>query len=169
VGKSARVVVTEPGDGRLIALGPAENVVKVDRTDSDGRMGVIEMTLQRFESPPPHFHKEVDHLWYILEGRVEANINSREVTLVEGTVAFVPRGASHAFWNPDQKPCRMLEVDTPRTLEGYYEELSAAFPPGAKLDPAVASEIQRRHDTLIQAPVQPSDGFDGGASVSAPT
>jgi mannose-6-phosphate isomerase-like protein (cupin superfamily) len=142
-------VVAKHGEGRVIALGPAVNVVKVEHRDSGGRVGVLEMTLQQFDSPPQHHHDEVDHVWYVLEGRLEATIGRRDVALEPGTVAFVPRGVKHTFWNPDPQPCRMLEIDTPRTLEGYYEEIAAAIPPGAKLDPSVAVEIMRRHDTVI--------------------
>jgi hypothetical protein len=45
------------------------------------------------------------------------------------------------------RPARMLAVDTPGTLEGYYRDLAAAFPPGTPLDRNVVAEIQQRYDT----------------------
>ena len=42
----------------------------------------------------------------------------------------------------------MLAIDTPRTLEGYYRDLAAAFPPGTPLDRAKVSEIQQRYDAF---------------------
>ena len=42
----------------------------------------------------------------------------------------------------------LLEVDTPRPLDAYLDELTAAFPAGAAVDQAVVAAIQRRHDTL---------------------
>ena len=46
------------------------------------------------------------------------------------------------------QPARLLEVDTPRPLDAYLDELTAAFPAGAAVDQAGVAAIQRRHDTL---------------------
>jgi hypothetical protein len=42
---------------------------------------------------------------------------------------------------------RMLEIDTPGGFEPYFEELAAAIPEGAAVNPSVVVAIQRKYDT----------------------
>jgi hypothetical protein len=41
----------------------------------------------------------------------------------------------------------MLEIDTPGGFEPYFEELAAAIPEGASVNPSVVVAIQRKYDT----------------------
>ena len=72
--------------------------------------------------------------------------------LEAGGCAFVPHGTPHTFGSAGDRPARILEMDTPRTLDAYFRELTERFPPGAAVDPAAIGEVQRRHDTTPVAP-----------------
>jgi len=143
-----RSVICRSGEGRLIEIGPSRNWIKLAAEESGGSIGAIEMELDPgFPGPPRHRHNQIDHLWYVVAGRVDVVVDGRAARLAAGDFAFVPRGTVHAFANLGDDPARVLEIDAPRTLDGYFAELARAIRPGAAVDPEVVAGIQRRHDT----------------------
>lgn len=150
-----RAIIRTAGQGQLLPIGPTRNWIKLSAGESGGRLGAVEMELGAgFPGPPPHHHLEIDHLWYVVAGRVDILIDGERSSLAPGDFAFVPRGIAHAFANLGTEPSRLLEVDTPRTLDAYFTELATAFPPDAPVDPAVVGDIQRRHDTIPLTPAE---------------
>ncbi len=142
-------IIRTSGQGRILEIGPTRNTVKLAGAESGGRLGVIEMELgPGFIGPPDHQHLEIDHLWYVLAGRVDISVAGERRQLVPGDFAFVPRGVRHTFANMGDESARLLEVDSPRTLDAYFLELTSAFPAGASVDQTVVPAIQRRHDTI---------------------
>jgi mannose-6-phosphate isomerase-like protein (cupin superfamily) len=145
----ASSIVRRASAGQLLEIGPTRNWIKLGGEDCGGRVGVVEMELgPGFAGPPEHQHRHIDHVWYLLAGRVDVVVDGRRAELVPGDFAFVPRGCAHSFANLGGKPARLLQVDTPRTLDGYFTELAAAFPAGTPVDPLLVTDIQRRHDTF---------------------
>jgi mannose-6-phosphate isomerase-like protein (cupin superfamily) len=142
-------IIHRVGTGHLVEIGPTRNWVKLGAADADGQLGVVEMELgPGFAGPPQHHHQHVHHVWYLLSGRVHVVVDADRTELLPGDFAFVPRGCGHTFANLGAEPARLLQVDTPRTLDGYFTELAAAFPAGTPVDPRVVADIQHRHDTL---------------------
>ena len=145
-------VIQLPHRGRPITIGPTTNHILVGGSDSDGRVGVIEMALTPgFTGPPLHAHEQIEHVWYVLAGNVTAVIGDVNTVLSAGACAFVPRGVPHRFGNGGDDVARLLEIDTPRTLDAYFDELAEAMPAGAQVDPAIIAPILARHDTRIVA------------------
>ncbi len=50
-----------------------------------------------------------------------------------GDLAFKPRDQWHTFWNPDERPCRILEIISPGGFEGFFDQLAEL---GADPDPS---------------------------------
>ncbi len=143
-----RSLIHRSGEGRLIEIGPTRNWIKLAAAESGGLIGAIEMELGAgFAGPPRHWHDQTDHVWYVVAGQVDVVIDERRARLAAGGFAFVPRGTVHTFANLSADPATLLEIDAPRTLDGYLGELAEAIPPGTAVDPAVVGDIQRRHDT----------------------
>lgn len=143
-----RTVIRRHGEGSLIEIGPTRNRIKLAAGESGGEIGAIEMVLGAgFPGPPRHRHDQIDHLWFVVAGRVDVEVDGRRMSLAAGDFAFVPRGTVHALANLGTEPVTLLEIDAPRTLDGYFTELAQAIPPGGTVDPGVVGDIQRRHDT----------------------
>ena len=146
-------VIRAAGQGRLLEIGPTRNRIKLAADESGGLVGVVEMELgPGFPGPPPHRHLGLDHLWYVVVGSIDVVVDGERSVIGPGGFAYVPRGLPHAFANPGSAWTRLLEVDTPRTLDAYFTELAEAIPPGAVADPALVGCIQRRHDTIPLPP-----------------
>jgi mannose-6-phosphate isomerase-like protein (cupin superfamily) len=144
-----KAIIRTAGQGQLIEIGPTRNWIKLSASESGGLVGAVEMDLgPGFPGPPPHRHLEIDHLWYVVEGQVDIVVDGDRSVIGPGDFAFVPHGVPHAFANPRAERARLLEVDTPRTLEAYFAELASAIAPGTAIDRSVVAGIQRRHDTV---------------------
>jgi mannose-6-phosphate isomerase-like protein (cupin superfamily) len=149
----SKAIIRTADQGRLVEIGPTRNRIKLAAEESGGFVGAVEMELgPGFPGPPPHRHLETDHLWYVVAGRVDIVVDGERSTISPGDFAYVPRGIPHAFANPGAEPARLLEIDTPRTLDAYFTELAAAIPPGTAVDQEIVAGIQRRHDTIPLPP-----------------
>jgi len=100
-----------------------------------------------FAGPPLHVHAQIDHVLYVLDGSVAVRIGDQSSVLEAGGCVFIPHGTPHTFGSAGDRPARLLELDTPRTLDAYFRDLTKRFPPGAAIDPAEIGEIQRQYDT----------------------
>jgi mannose-6-phosphate isomerase-like protein (cupin superfamily) len=145
---SQTVLLRAPGEGTAIPAGPTVTTIKVAGSHSEGRIGVVEFEFQPgFWGPPEHVHKHVNHVWYVLAGRIVVIVGSERAELEAGACAFVPCGTPHSLGNAGHDVARVLEVDTPVALDRYFEELGEAFPAGSVVDPSIVASIQARHDT----------------------
>lgn len=143
------VIVITAGQGQSVAIGPTRTTFLTRSQQTEGRYSLVEHTFPpQFTGPPPHVHRHYDHAWYVLEGEVQLTCGDRLVSASAGTFVLVPRGIAHTFSNPGTVPARMLEIDAPGGFEPYFEELAAAIPEGAPVNPSVVVDIQRKYDTF---------------------
>ena len=142
------IMVIRAGEGQSVAIVPTRTTFLARSQQTEGRYSLVEHAFPpQFAGPPPHIHRHTDHAWYVLEGEVQFTCGERIVTASAGTFVLVPRGIAHTFSNPGAVPVRMLEIDAPEGFEPYFEELAAAIPQGAAVNPAVVVAIQRQYDT----------------------
>jgi mannose-6-phosphate isomerase-like protein (cupin superfamily) len=125
---------------------------------------------------PLHRHSREDEYSFVLEGRIGALLGEAVIYADAGELAFKPRGQWHTFWNPDDAPCRVLEIISPGGFEHFFDELAAALqsphdgpPKTAELEarygiefqlhsvPRLCAEHQLDHP-LLQMQAQPGPG-----------
>jgi mannose-6-phosphate isomerase-like protein (cupin superfamily) len=157
---SAHAVIP-PGGGDV--LGFPEGVrdrFLVEAAATSGTVALVEHLLApRTLAAPIHLHEREDEFSYVLEGRIGALLGEDEVEVEAGGVLIKPRGQWHTFWNPDDRPARVLEIIVPAGieqlfrlldgLEGWPEpeelaHLAARF--GARLDLPATSPLAERHN-----------------------
>jgi mannose-6-phosphate isomerase-like protein (cupin superfamily) len=94
--------------------------------DTGGRFSLVEHTLgPRVLAAPMHRHTREDEFTFVLEGRVGAVFDGREVVAEAGELLFKPRGEWHTFWNAGDTPARMLEMISPSGLDDLFRRLDA--------------------------------------------
>jgi len=62
---------------------------------------------------------------YVLEGRIGARVGDDEFVAEAGSYILKPRKIPHVFWNPDDRPARILEIITPSGLEEMFARFGA--------------------------------------------
>ena len=83
---------------------------------------------------PVHIHEREDEYSFVLEGRMGAKLGDDVVYAEVGDLAFKPRNQWHTFWNPDDTPCRILEIIAPGGFEHFFEEMASSD--GRRVRPA---------------------------------
>jgi mannose-6-phosphate isomerase-like protein (cupin superfamily) len=73
---------------------------------------------------PVHRHSHEDEYSFVLEGRMGALLGDDVIYAEAGELAFKPRDQWHTFWNPDDTPCRILEIISPGGFERFFDELA---------------------------------------------
>ena len=96
--------------------------------------------------PPAHHHNSYDEAWYVLAGEMEFCVDGQTATVAAGSMAFVPRGSTHAFRNRSAEPARMLVITTPEAID-----LIARMPEGSK-SPEAMRALFAEHDSQIDGP-----------------
>jgi quercetin dioxygenase-like cupin family protein len=121
---ASRLVAVEPGAGELVDLGGLGVHFKVRGAETGGSIAVVEHPMEARRLVPPHTHTKEDELSYVIEGTVGARIGD-EIALIEaGGYVFKPRGVQHTFWNPTDKPARLLEMIVPAGFDEYFAEIA---------------------------------------------
>jgi len=74
---------------------------------------------------PVHKHSREDEYSYVIQGRMGALLGEDTVYAEVGDFVFKPREQWHTFWNPDDEPCRILEIISPGGFEHFFDEFAA--------------------------------------------
>lgn len=133
------------GAGEVLDLGGARMTIKASGDDTGGGYLLTEARISSGYGPPPHIHKETTDSFYVIEGVLTVAIGDEERQLGPGEYAVAPPGVAHSFSNDTDAEVRVLGVQSPAGLEGYFRELSDLLSSGG-FDPAAADEIGSRYD-----------------------
>jgi mannose-6-phosphate isomerase-like protein (cupin superfamily) len=73
--------------------------------------------------PPPHMHKELDELMYVVEGTASILMGDEVVKVEAGGWHLRPRMIPHTFWNASEKPLRFIDMYFNQPFEEYLERI----------------------------------------------
>lgn len=96
--------------------------------------------------PPAHHHNSYDEAFYVLSGEMEFRVGGETARVPAGSMAYVPRGATHAFRNPSSEPAHLLVVTTPEAVD-----LIVRIPEGAR-SPETMHALFAEHDSQVDGP-----------------
>ena len=145
------IAIIDLTDGEALRAGPMAIRVLEDGTNTDHRLGIIEVTIPpHLDGPPQHLHRSHDETFYVVSGTPTFTSGTETVETKPGMLVTAPLCTPHTFANPSSEPVVMLCTVTPDLYIGYFREL-ASRPPGP-LDPAVVADIMSRYDTEVITP-----------------
>ncbi len=138
--------VITPGDRETLLHGPLGAVLMLGGDRTAGRLSLVEHPLEpRALGSPVHTHRHEDEYSVVLAGLVGAQIGEQTVEAGPGTVLVKPRGVPHAFWNPADRPARLLEIISPAGFEGYFADLGELFAGQGPPDPGRRAKLAGRY------------------------
>lgn len=73
--------------------------------------------------PPPHYHKELDELMYVIEGEATVLVGKDIVTIKAGGWHLRPRMINHTFWNTSEQSLRFIDMYFNQPFEEYLERI----------------------------------------------
>jgi mannose-6-phosphate isomerase-like protein (cupin superfamily) len=98
-----------------------------------------------FAGPPPHIHERLHDMFYVLDGTLTMRLGDETTELPAGSFACVPPGVIHTFSNPNERPVRVLNFNTPAGWENYMRDLAALLAKGAPSQQEIG-QIASRYD-----------------------
>ncbi len=138
----------EPGDGKVVMEGPLGVITKIPGSATNGVIAIVEHPVAPRILVPPHVHQDHDEWSYILEGRIGARIGDDEFIADAGSYILKPRQIPHVFWNPDDRPARILEIITPSGLEEMFAKFGELGARG-ELTPQTMGETAARYGSTM--------------------
>jgi len=115
-------------DAKTLDIGSASVQIKVSGPQAGGCFSLIEYRIApRTLVAPLHRHTWEDEHSYVLEGQLAAVIGEEVIYADAGGLLFKPRRLWHTVWNPDEAPCRILEIISPGGFERFFEELASVL------------------------------------------
>jgi mannose-6-phosphate isomerase-like protein (cupin superfamily) len=119
--------------GEVVDIGSTRVRFLVRGPESRGGFSLVEYPITpRTLVAPMHRHTWEDEYSFVLEGRIAALLGDKVVYAEAGELLFKPRRLWHTVWNPDDTPCRILEIISPGGFERFFEELASALQRPAK-------------------------------------
>jgi quercetin dioxygenase-like cupin family protein len=135
-----------PGEGEHHDAGAAQIFIKADGEHTGGSFYLAESTLAPgFAGPPPHRHRRLHDMFYVLEGTLTLLLGEETVEAGPGSFACVPPGVVHTFRNDSDGTVRLLNFNTPAGFEHYMRDLAEAAS-SAPLTPDVIGSVASRYD-----------------------
>jgi mannose-6-phosphate isomerase-like protein (cupin superfamily) len=114
-----------PTDGKAIDLSSVGVRFMAWAEETGGGFSLVEHPIPpRTLVAPVHRHSREDEYSFVLEGRMGALLGNDVIYADAGDLAFKPRNQWHTFWNPDDAPCRILEIICPGGFERFFDELA---------------------------------------------
>jgi mannose-6-phosphate isomerase-like protein (cupin superfamily) len=114
-----------PEQGKSVDLGSVGVRFMAWSEETGGGFSLIEHPIPpRTLVAPVHKHSREDEYSYVIEGRMGALLGDDTVYAEVGDLVFKPREQWHTFWNPDERPCRILEIISPGGFEHFFEEFA---------------------------------------------
>ena len=140
--------LVEPAGGEVVLEGTVGVITKVPGSATDGVMAIVEHPVAPRALVPPHVHQDHDEWSYILDGRIGARIGDDEFIAEAGSYILKPRRIPHAFWNPEDRPARILEIITPSGLEDMFATFGELGARG-ELTPQTMAETAARYGSTM--------------------
>ena len=137
----------QPSRGRELRVGPARLEIKVDPKAAPSRVFAFESTLPPGAGMPYlHLHREMEEIFYVLEGTIEYTRGDDTILGTTGSVVQVPPRIVHGFRNRGAAHARHLALITPglagvRVMEDVAQVDFS--------DVHAVSEVLRRHDSEL--------------------
>jgi mannose-6-phosphate isomerase-like protein (cupin superfamily) len=132
--------IVGPTDGDYVDLGSVGVRFMADTEETGGLFSLVEHPIPpKTLVAPVHIHTREDEYSFVLEGRMGALLGDDVVYAEEGDLAFKPRSQWHTFWNPDDTPCRILEIIAPGGFEHFFREFAELQ--AGEFDPQELAEL----------------------------
>ena len=136
------------GDGESLRAAAGEYVIRLDGSDTGGRLAVVEHRLPPFSvGVAPHVHRSHAEQFMVLEGEVRFTIGSAAAVAGPGSVLAVPEGVAHGFRNDVADDALVVFLLTPAGYEDYFRDVDAVLARGDDLDEEALARLRAVYDT----------------------
>jgi mannose-6-phosphate isomerase-like protein (cupin superfamily) len=141
-------IILAPGQGNHLQIGNSEVIFKAVGSDTHGHLGLFENIIQPGGTAPVlHIHRQMEELFYVVEGEVEIQVGTQKVQGQPGAFVLVPRGTPHTFANTGKTPAKLLIMFCPAgEREKYFAGLAELIKDGQTPDREALLKLMQEFD-----------------------
>jgi quercetin dioxygenase-like cupin family protein len=135
-------------EGKLVSMGGVGVKFKISGDETRNAFSIVEHPVEPKTLVPPHVHHDTDEYSYVVEGQFGARIGDEIILADKGDYVLKPRGIPHTFWNPTDKPARLLEIISPAGFEKFFAEAGELFK-GTTPDPEKIQSLSGKYHASL--------------------
>ena len=141
----ASIVTALPSNHQVIRAFGSELIIHLSTQQTGGRITMLTSIQPPGVGTPPHFHRNEDEWFFVLDGPTEFFNDNAWAEVPQGAAVFVPKGVVHAFRNAGDRPQRVLVHTAPGGIEIFFARCAKEFakPSGPDMDRII--QISREH------------------------
>ena len=130
--------ITTLGDaqGQSISVVGDTYRILISREQTNGSYAVIDMLVPPGGGPGPHAHKDIQEMFYVIDGEIIFKKEGGSFTAKKGAFVNIPLGgAVHCFKNTTDKVAHLLCTVVPAGLDSFFKEIGKPVEAGTFLAP----------------------------------
>lgn len=117
----------------LSVLGDPYRIL-ISGKQTNGNYAVIDMLIQPGGGPVPHAHKDIQEMFYVVEGEVEFKMEGGKYKAKKGSLINIPlAGKVHCFKNTSDSIAHLLCTVVPAGLDDFFKEIGEPIEAGTFL------------------------------------
>jgi quercetin dioxygenase-like cupin family protein len=151
--QSKKPVVLQPGEGNILNLMGRKLAFLAGKEQTNGMWSLIEYTAPpHAPGPPPHYHKEMEEAFYVIDGTLTALIDGKVSETGAGGFINIPPYVVHTWENKQDKPLKVLLFMSPGGFEKYFieaDELVKSLPEFPPKDMTPFIRLFAKYDTWL--------------------
>ena len=119
----AQILKQGQGQGRAYWVVGDLYTILTGGEETGGAYALIHGVIPLNGGPPPHIHRREDEAFYVLEGQLTFEVDSRQIRASAGDWITLPRNSLHCFKNIGPAPAKVLILVNPSGLEKFFAEV----------------------------------------------
>jgi quercetin dioxygenase-like cupin family protein len=121
-------------EGQSLSIAGNAYRILISGKDTAGSYAVIDMLVPPGGGPGPHSHKDIQEMFYVVDGEVEFKMEGGKYTAKKGSFVNIPLGGKvHSFKNVSDMPAHLLCTVVPAGLEEFFQKIGKPVEPGVFL------------------------------------
>jgi quercetin dioxygenase-like cupin family protein len=137
---SKNISTIDNGQGQSISVVGDSYRILISGEQTGGNYAVIDMFVPPGGGPGPHAHKDMQEMFYVVDGEIEFKMEGGKYNAKKGSFVNIPLGGNvHCFKNTTNKIAHLLCTVVPAGLDDFFREIGTPIETGTFLPPPVLS------------------------------
>jgi quercetin dioxygenase-like cupin family protein len=132
------ISTVDNGQGQSLSVVGDSYRILISGKQTSGNYAVIDMLVPPGGGPGPHAHKDIQEMFYVVEGEIEFKMEGGKYKAKKGSFVNIPLGGRvHCFKNTTDKVAHLLCTVVPAELDDFFHEIGKPIETGAFLPPPI--------------------------------
>ena len=132
------ITTIDNGQGQSLSVVGDSYRILISGKQTSGNYAVIDMLVPPGGGPGPHAHKDIQEMFYVVEGEIEFKMEGGKYNAKKGSFVNIPLGGKvHCFKNTTHKIAHLLCTVVPAGLDDFFQEIGKPIETGTFLPPPI--------------------------------